>query len=203
MGHDISAQSSKQFLIRQAVVDTAFAEVGTYERTNQNDGAIDKYRKEFKYLGSQKGDAYCSWGLLYCFKKNGVRLKADGRAISWSFPRSAIIREFGRVVRNIVVRKGDVALSRTWDKKNRRWQYHIEIVTRYNTGTDYCYTVGFNTWSEHENKRKRQGVWTHKRRKRDLIICNQLQFFYKNEKVATNSIVRILLKLQRERLPKN
>ena len=201
MDNGIYAQSNKQLFIRKAVVDSALSQVGIFERTNSNDGAVDKYRKEFKNLGSHRGDAYCSWGLLYCFKANGIRVLPDGRAVSWSYPKSSVLRYFGEVVSKRPVRIGDVALSQSWDNVRQRWQYHIEIIIYYNPKSDSCQTVGFNTWGKLKGKRK-QGVWKHNRLKQNLIICNQFKYFFKDEK-TTNRLYDILYRLQRERLPEN
>lgn len=203
MGSDVSAQSSSQFLIRKAIVDSAFSQVGNYEKTNRNDGKVDKYRKQFLKFGAKKGDAYCSWGLLYCLKNNGIKPKIDGRAISWSIPKESVVRYYGTVTQNKVVRKGDFALSKTWDYRTMRYQYHIEIITAYDRRKDYCNTVGFNTWSNKENVQKRQGVWTHQRKKKNLIICNQLDIYFKHEKANTFRIANILGRLQRTRISEN
>lgn len=194
MVHDLSAQSSEQCrIIRKAIVDTAFSQVGNYERTNKNDGKINKYALS---SGGKYGDAYCSWGTIYCHRQNGVNLKrVNGRAVSWSFPESSIIRKYGKVIRNVPVRQGDVAISN--DGKN----WHVEIVTNYNTGTDKFYTVGFNTWGKFEHGKRRQGVWIHLRSKRNVIICNQLQFFW-HEKTKVSRIANILQRMQSSRLQK-
>jgi hypothetical protein len=192
MVFSVSAQSSEQCrLIRQAIVDTAFSQVGNYERTNKNDGKINKYALK---SGGKYGDAYCSWGLLYCHRQNGVKLKkVNGKAFSWSIPKNSIIREYGKIIQDVPVRQGDIALS--FNGSN----WHVEIVTNYNTGTNKFYTVGFNTWGIFDAKQRRQGVWIHIRDKRNVIICNQLQFFW-HEKNTVNLIANQLLQLQSSRL---
>ena len=197
---DLSAQSSlERRIIRKAIVDSAFAQVGNYEKTNNNDGVIDKYRKAFKQLGSKAGDAYCSWGILYCMKLNGIKPYTNGRAKSWEIPESSIIRKFGKIVKNEPIRQGDQCLS--YDRKTG--SYHIELFVSKIQGTDFCFTVGFNTWSKFEHGKRRQGVWIHRRNLKNLIICNQLQFIFKNEKTKIHRIATILSELQRVRLQKN
>ena len=194
MVFNLPAQSSSECrIIRQAIVDTAFAQVGNYEKTNRNDGKINKYAL---MNGGRYGDAYCSWGAMYCHKQNGVNPKVDGRAVSWTFPKASIIRKYGKVVKNVPVRQGDVAIF--YFAPN----YHVEIVTNYNTQTQEFYTVGFNTWGRFETGKRRQGVWIHKRNKRNVIICNQLQFFW-YEKDKVHRIATILNRLHASRLPEN
>ncbi len=196
---DISAQSSlERRLIRQAIVDTALKEVGNYEKTNKNDGkASNKYALA---NGGKYGDSYCSWGIIYCTRENGIKLKINAQAISWTIPEKSIIRKYGKVIRNMKVNEGDVAVSQTYDYYRLKYQNHVEIVLNYNTGDDYCYTVGFNTWSNYEHGKRRQGVWIHKRLKKNLIICNQLQFYFEHEKDKVHRIATILSELQRVRL---
>ena len=197
---DLSAQSSlERRIIRKAIVDSAFAQVGNYEKTNNNDGAIDKYRRAFKKLGAKAGDAYCSWGILYCMKMNGIKPQSNGKAKSWAIPESSIIRKFGKIVRNIPVRQGDQCLF----YNRKKGSYHIEIFVSKIQDTDFCLTVGFNTWSKFEHGKRRQGVWIHRRNMKNLIICNQLQFYFDNEKDKVHRIATILSELQGSRLPKD
>lgn len=191
----VFAQSSSECrIIRQAIVDTAFSQVGRYEKRNLNDGEINRYAL---LNGGRYGDAYCSWGLLFCHRQNGVRTKTNGKAISWSIPQNSIIRKYGKVIRNLPVRQGDVAIFNPDGKR-----YHVEIITNYNTGTDEFYTVGFNTWGKYEHGIKRQGVWIHQRNKRNVMVCNQLQFFW-HETNKVHRIADLLAKLQGSRLSKD
>jgi hypothetical protein len=196
MGANVSAQSSEQCrIIRAAITDTALAQVGNYELSNQNDGKkINKYALS---QGGKYGDAYCSWGTLYCYRQNFIKPKTDGRAVSWRYPLSSVIREYGRVVRNLAVRPGDLAVSYADGHS------HVEIVLNYNTNDDFFYTVGFNTWSKFEHGKRRQGVWIHKRSKKRVIICNQLQFFWTNEKANSIRVANRLLQLHHARLSKS
>lgn len=187
-------------MIRQAIVDTAFSQVGNYEKSNKNDGSkINKYALK---NGGRYGDAYCSWGAIYCFHQNYVKPNANGAAVSWIVPEQSIIRKFGKLIKDIPVRDSDLAISRTWEAKRKRYQYHVEIITNYNTRNEYCYTVGFNTWSKFEHGKRRQGVWIHKRLKVNLIVCNQLQYFW-YEKDKVHHVAALLEQLQRKRVSKN
>jgi len=180
-------------------VDSAFGEVGNYERSNHNDGGVDKYQQAFKDLGAKAGDAYCSWGILYCMKLNGIKPQSNGRAKSWAIPASSIIRKFGKVINNQPVRQGDQCLSHN----RKTGSYHIEIFVSKIQDTDFCLTVGFNTWSKFERGKRRQGVWIHRRNMKNLIICNQLQYYFNDEKDKVHRIATILSALQPTRIPKD
>ncbi|MFA6571083.1 MAG: hypothetical protein WCT77_07585 [Bacteroidota bacterium] len=50
----------------------AIAQVGTFEKTNRNDGDVEKY---LNAVGLKRGSAYCAAGQYYCFFKASQNLK--------------------------------------------------------------------------------------------------------------------------------
>ncbi|MGA2296010.1 MAG: hypothetical protein ABSG15_00495 [FCB group bacterium] len=123
--------------------DTALAQVGTLEKTGNNDGEVEKYQKA---VGLKRGDAYCAAGQYWCFLVSADALGLNHNEIP--------IKRTG--VANLMFNDAKQRGSKTsykatmhdllvWRKRNTN-SGHIERII--NAGkAGWVLTVGFNTGS--------------------------------------------------------
>ncbi len=152
------SQSRYELNCSQKLIDESLKiakmELGNIEKTNKNDGGINKYNEA---IGLPAGSAYCAAGQYYCFIKACERLSIE--------------------LKNIPIKKTGSALAMFWDARNKGiktkykgtkndfivWKFgnsgrgHIErIIASSRAGS--VFTIGFNV-----EKAGKQGVFIMKR----------------------------------------
>ncbi len=144
----------------EASLDTAKAQVGTYEKTGRNDGDVVKYLKS---VGLRAGLPYCAAGQYYCFSQAA---KALGMAkLSIPIARTGVAnkiyndaRKRGSKVR-YTPKVHDMIV---WKKRNS-FAGHIErVISVMKAG--WVRTIGFNTSpGRNSSQSDGQGVFVRKR----------------------------------------
>ncbi len=141
-----------------ASYDSMMTQVGIIEKTNQNDGEVQKY---LRLIGLKGNYPYCAAGQYWCFYVSAKALKIDIKSIP--IQRTG----FANAMFNFAKMKGkkmaffpqkhDLIV---WRKLNSS-KGHIErIISVQSKG--WVKTVGFNSSSIIKNK-KIEGVFMHKR----------------------------------------
>ncbi|GAB3937016.1 hypothetical protein [Larkinella terrae] len=157
--------------LRQAIFDTARAQVGLRERTNRNDHPkIALYNKS---LGLPERAYYCASGLYWCHLRNGVKLPiaSPGSVASW-FANS----------KRIVYRRSTRGNQRVGQKPMLMdgvslFASHIEgfAQTRWDPEAESIDCIGFNTGGTNGIG----GVYKTRRRMREIkLIVNQISPYW-------------------------
>lgn len=138
--------------------DSALAQVGTLERTNSNDGAVEKYLGIF---GAVRGTPYCAAGTYWCYS-----VAADALGISKSaipIPKTLL----ANAIYDYAVRFGEKSDYNAeiddliiW-RKARSIHGHIERIIEVGE-KGWVRTVAFNS-SERINGKAREGVFLKRR----------------------------------------
>jgi hypothetical protein len=136
----------------------ALEQIGTLERSNKNDGDVEKYLKLF---GLKTGSPYCAAGQYYCFLEGAKRKNISKDSIP--IIKSALCLEIYNDAKKrgyktkYVPKKYDLIV---W-KRSNSWQGHIERVHNV-LPKGWVETIGFNS-SKTINGKKQEGVFLQKR----------------------------------------
>lgn len=138
--------------------DSALAQVGTLERTNRNDGAVEKYLKIF---AAARGTAYCAAGTYWCYAVAADALSLSQSAIP--IPKTLL----ANAIYDYAVRFGkksdysaEIDDLIIW-RKARSINGHIERIIEVGE-KGWVRTVAFNS-SERINGKVREGVFLKRR----------------------------------------
>lgn len=189
--------------LHEKAFEIAEGEVGTVEKTGNNDGEVEKY---LKVVGLGKGFPYCAAGISWSYLQ--ASLFFDSSRTFIPFPLTA----GSQVIYDYAVKNGNKA--DTWKpvhgdfsiwRKRDSYQGHIAIIDSVMT-KGWVTTVEFNTsGTSHGNQRDGGGVW---RKKRNLIqplgillirgfvgfekqkskLCNQVKLISKSTIYKSHSI---------------
>jgi hypothetical protein len=114
------------------------------------------------FAGGKKGDAYCSWTVVYNMLKAGIRVPRFGRARSWFDLAHTIWRAGRQLAGKPLPQMGDV-LGFTWGHPDI---CHVEtLVGPWGTGPSVR-AVGGNTGGGGALQREGEGVYQNWRLKR-------------------------------------
>ena len=141
-------------LLEQSYI-IALLEIGTQERTNNNDGIVYKYQRA---LGLKEGSPYCAAGVYWCFLSAIKLLGIDESDIPIlkSAVANSVFNDARKRGNNVSYIPQKHCLI-VWRRINS-WSGHIErIIEIQNAG--WVITVGFNT----RNKTGQQGVFVRRR----------------------------------------
>ncbi len=138
--------------------DTMMSQVDIIERSNKNDGEVQKYLKSVGLVGNYP---YCAAGQYWCFEvsANALKLPRNSIPILRNGLANAIYNHAKKVGRQVEFspQKNDLIV---WRKQNSS-KGHIErVITVQKKG--WITTVGFNT-SSVINKKYTEGVFIKKR----------------------------------------
>jgi len=128
-------------ILLEASLDSAFSQVGTCEKTNRNDGEVEKYLLLFNL---KKGNPYCAAGQYWCFYTTAMdlNLSCKGIPILKSVLASAVFNDArmkGKITK-YKPRKHDLIF---WRKKNSIKGHVERIFDVQQRGV--VLTIGFNT----------------------------------------------------------
>ena len=133
-------------------------QVGILEKSNKNDGEVQKY---LKVVGLQGNYPYCAAGQYWCFHQAAIQLGISSKMIP--IPKTALANSMfnfakkNGVLGKFLPQKNDLIV---WRKHNS-YKGHIErIIAVQSKG--WITTVGFNT-SSYINKKYVEGVFIKKR----------------------------------------
>jgi hypothetical protein len=145
-------------LLLEKSQEICFMQIGTKEKTNNNDGEVEKYLKLF---GLAKGNPYCAAGQYYCFEQACDELKISHSKIP--IIKSALAQK----IFNDAIKKGkkekfmpNIHALIVWKKGNTAFGHIERIIKIHNAG--WVETIGFNT-STIINRKKTEGVFKQKR----------------------------------------
>jgi signal peptidase I len=174
---DVSAQSNyERRVIKRAEIDSLTKYFGTKEKGFNRGKKIERI---INIGGGKKGEPYCSYGLIFLARINGVPLFrfVNGSAASW-LKWDAVKYYKGRYTGRGQIKRGDIVLF----ERQGGSGYHAEKMLRwYLVERNKCYTGGFNTRSRLENKILAEGVFPHIRRKEYLIVLDYEKFWNLND----------------------
>lgn len=159
-------------ILRRADTDTLESYFGTTEKGYNSGKAIERI---IRLGGGKVGQSYCSFGMIFKAKVNGIRLNKNinGVAKSW-LKQDAIKVFFGKVVSNVPVKKSDVVLIPRVGGSG----WHVESVRKWKIlEKEKFLSGGFNTRSPYENESLLEGVYPHTRRKNTVIILDYEKFW--------------------------
>jgi len=155
---DLLAYKSYELYCDRALLEEsekiALTQIGITERTNRNDGEVEKY---LQAVGLEKGNPYCTAGIYWCFAKAAEILKYDTKAIP--IPKTGLVaniinytKQHGKQLK----RNAEKHSLLVWLVKNKR-QGHIERIYQVRKA-GWVDAIGFNTTSPDKSVKK-EGVY--------------------------------------------
>ncbi len=145
-------------ILLKGSLDTAIAQAGTIEMTNNNDGAVEIYLKS---VGLGGGYPYCAAGQYYCFKRAAGALNIDYKEIP--IPRTGV----ANAIFNHAGNKGKIGKYIPAKHDMIVWRHrgkfsgHIERIVQVGKA-GWVWTIAFNV-SERINGKRVEGVFIKKR----------------------------------------
>lgn len=142
-----------------------FEQIGTFEKTNRNDG--QKVKLYLKSIGLEEGNPYCLAGQYYCFWESSRRLNLNSASIP--LPRTGLATRLFNYSKQ--VGKASEFLPKIDDiiiwQKGKTPFGHVERIARVGS-KGWVETIGFNT-RRYDRVRKRyiEGVF---RWRRNLFV---------------------------------
>jgi hypothetical protein len=137
-------------------LDSAICQVGIREKSNRNDGDVEKYLRIFNL---KRGNPYCAAGQYWCFYRAALDLKMSLKEIP--LLKSALAFAMFNHAKNNGVRtnfnpvRNDLIF---WRKKNSVRGHVERIISVGKSGV--VFTVGFNTVNKNTGE---EGVFLQKR----------------------------------------
>jgi len=134
--------------------EIALTQIGVTEKTNRNDGEVEKY---LQAVGLGKGNPYCAAGIYWCFAKAAEVLKYDAKVIP--IPKTGLVANILKYAKKNGMKTNRNAEKHTllvWLRTNKR-QGHIERIYRVREA-GWVDAIGFNTTSPDKSE-KREGVY--------------------------------------------
>lgn len=135
-------------------------QVGIIEKTNRNDGEVEKY---LHCIGSKRGQPYCAAGQYWCFAQAAKELNLSKEKIP--IPATGLVYNIYKFAQKYGRRKKYVPEKHCliiWQYPNKR-RGHIERIIKVENG-GWVETVGFNTSADKQSsQRDGQGVFKKRR----------------------------------------
>lgn len=155
---DLVAYQSYELFCDKSLLEVseniAMSQIGITEKTNRNDGEVEKY---LQAVGLGKGNPYCAAGIYWCFAKAAEILKYDERAIP--IPKTGLVANILKYAKKNGMktkRNAEKHSLLVWLRTNKR-QGHIERIYRVRSA-GWVDAIGFNTTSP-DKLDKREGVY--------------------------------------------
>lgn len=131
----------------------ALTQIGITEKTNRNDGEVEKY---LQAVGLSKGNPYCAAGVYWCFVKAAEVLKYDANTLP--IPKTGLVAKILKYAKakgtktKLSAREHSLLI---WLNTNKR-RGHIERIYRVRQA-GWVDAIGFNTTSPDKSDKK-EGV---------------------------------------------
>ncbi len=132
----------------------ALSQIGISERTNCNDGEVEKY---LQAGGLAKGNPYCAAGVYWCFAKAAEQLTISANEIP--IPRTGLVANILKFAKKHGIKSKPIAQKHSllvW-LRNSRNRGHIERIYRVRQA-GWVDTIGFNTTSDDKTENS-EGVY--------------------------------------------
>ncbi len=146
-------------LIYSQLIEIYTAEIGTREKTGNNDG--ERVELYLKSCNLKKGNPWCAAFITWCYKEAGIKAVVSGYSPSW-FPNKNTTYTRGKQG-NKTPKQGDV-FGIWFNSKNRI--AHVGFIDEWAEGSSYTMTVEGNT--NEAGSREGDGVYRKRRLKSQI-----------------------------------